>query len=82
MICTTASLSFLLSAQRRHNLRHRLDLLTTVCIASAEQQRFINLSFCGIDQRFRDAIRCFRRITVFQTPEASLHLHRSLSNTL
>ena len=54
MICTTASLSFLLSAQRRHNLRHRLDLLTTVCIASAEQQRLIDISFCGVDQRFRD----------------------------
>ena len=64
MICTTASLSFLLSAQRRHNLRHRLDLLTPYCITkalinAAEGKIDEALLFCG-----SNAYRCEKIETV------------------
>ena len=35
----------------------------------------LNLTFCRFDQRFRDTVWHFRRVTVFQTPKTSLRLH-------
>ena len=72
----------LFSAQRRHDFRHRLDLLAAVRVAPAEQQRVIDLSFRGIDKRLRDAVRRCRRITMLQAPETVLDLDRAFRDTL
>ena len=47
----------LFSAQRRHDFRHRLDLLAAVRVAPAEQQRVIDpVSYTHLDVYKRQAM--------------------------
>ena len=52
------------AAKLPHYLRHSLDPLAPVRVASAEQQGFLYISLSSMDERPGDAVRGLRRIAV------------------